>query len=85
MAQSAAQSGHGNKACLLRGCGKSINRRRMPVKDFSRLIGTLLRVRMTLKPFKRAAKRRNAGARRASSPHIRHFGLRPKQHSAADT
>ena len=63
----------------------STNRWRTQVKDSSRQTGTLRRLRATLKLFRLAAKQRHADEAQMSSPHIRHFGLRPRRHSVADT
>ena len=63
----------------------SINRWRTQVKGSSRQTGTLRRLRATLKLFRLAARQRHADEPQMSSPHIRHFGLRPRPHSVADT
>jgi hypothetical protein len=79
MAQSAAQSRHGNKARLLRGsCVNSINRWKILVKAFFKQIGTSLKLLVTLRPYRLAARQQREDEAKTSSRHTRHFGLRPR-------
>ena len=85
MAQSAAQSGYGNKAHLLRGYFvNSINRWKTPVKDFFKLIVISLKRRVILRPYRQAVRRQHAGEAKTLSPHIRHFGLKARPRFAPD-
>ena len=54
-------------------------------RDFFKHIVTSLKRHLILRSYRQAAKPQLAVVRQSSSPHIRHFGLRPRQHSEVDT
>lgn len=62
----------------------SIFERARPMKIIFRLMGILLKRHVVLTPYRRAAKRRNAGALKMSSVHTRNFGLKRKPDFASD-
>ena len=80
MAQSAAQSRHGNeRVCFGASCVNSTNRWRTQVKDSSRQTGTLRRLLATLKLYRLAARQQHVDEARMSSTHIRHVGLKHRR------
>ena len=66
-------------------CVNSINRWRMQVKGFSRQTGITLKRLVILRLYRQVARQRHADEARIQSPHIRHFGLKPRRHSIAGT
>jgi hypothetical protein len=57
----------------------------MLVKDFFSLIAISLKRRVILKRYKQAVRQQLEDEARISSPHIRHFGLRPRRATVRDT
>ena len=55
------------------------------VKVFTKPVGMTLKRRVILRLYRQAAKQQQAEKARMSSPHIRHFGLKPRRHSIAGT
>jgi len=55
------------------------------VKVFTKPVGITLKRRVISRLYRQAAKQQQADEARMSSPHIRHFGLKPRRHSAAGT
>ena len=55
------------------------------VKVFTKPVGITLKRRVISRLYRQAAKQQQADEARTSSPHIRHFGLKPKRHSIAGT
>ena len=66
-------------------CVNAVNHWKMQVKDFFRQIVILLKRRMILRRYKLAVRHQHADEARMSSPHIRHFGLRPRRVTVPDT
>ena len=62
-------------------CVNSTNRWRMQVRDFSRQTGTTLKRLVISRLYRLAAKQQPADEARLQSPHIRHFGLKPRRRS----
>jgi hypothetical protein len=58
---------------------------RTQVKSSFKQTGITLKRRVVSRLYRQAAKQQQADEARMSSPHIRHFGLKPRRHSAADT
>ena len=55
------------------------------VKVFTKPVGITLKRRVVSRLYRQAAKQQQADEARMSSPHIRHFGLKPRAHSVAGT
>ena len=66
-------------------CVNSTNRWRMQVRDFSKQTGITLKRLVISRLYRLAAKQQHAGEARIQSPHIRHFGLRPRRVTVRDT
>ena len=58
---------------------------RTQVKVFTKPVGITLKRRVISRLYRQAARQQHADEARMSSPHIRHFGLKPRRHSVAGT
>ena len=55
------------------------------VKVFTKPAGITLKRRVVSRLYRQADRQQHADEARIQSPHIRHFGLKPKRHSIAGT
>jgi len=76
---------HSNRARLLRGVLRKFDKAlEMQVKDFFKQIATSLRLLVTLRPYRQAARRQRGDEAKISFQHTRNFGLRSRPRSAPD-
>ena len=71
--------------CFAAYCVNSINRWRMQVKGFSRQTGITLKRLVISRLYRQANRQQHADEARTQSPHIKHFGLKPRRRPAAGT